>query len=162
MKHNEVRLYNVIFPVWLLWFIPVTWIVVLPANFVIDLLVLTLTLKHIGVVNRKQIGKNCILRVWICGFLSDIIGSVCMFMPTLLDIDTDFINSVNMNPFENIGSVIYVTICLLVSAACIYFLNLKFCLNKSGLEFEQKKKIALSLAVFTAPYLFYLPTEWFY
>jgi len=27
---------------------------------------------------------------------------------------------------------------------------------------DKKKKIALSLAVFTAPYLFYLPTAWFY
>ena len=37
MKNTDVRLYNVLFPVWLLWFFPVTWIVVLPANFVIDL-----------------------------------------------------------------------------------------------------------------------------
>jgi len=36
MKKNQVKIYNLIFPIWLLWLIPATWIVVLPANFLID------------------------------------------------------------------------------------------------------------------------------
>ena len=162
MKNKDVKLYNVIFPVWLLWFLPVTWIVVLPANFVIDLTVLFLTLKYLKIDNRKEICKKSILRVWLCGFAADIIGSIIMFMPTLLDVNYDFINSINMNPFESVGALIYVTICLFLAAACIFLFNYKFCLNHSGLDLEQKKKVALSVAIVTAPYLFYLPTEWFY
>ena len=162
MRSNEIRLYNVIFPIWMLWFIPVTWMIVFPANFVIDLAVLFLTLKYLKVEERKQIAKKCILRVWVCGFLADIIGSVFMFLPILLDVDADFINSIAMNPFESVWAMIYTTIALIIAAGCIYLFNLKFCLNNSGLELEQKKNTALALAVITAPYLYYLPTAWFY
>ena len=44
---KELKLYNVIFPIWFLWLVPITWIVVLPANFIIDLAVIVLTLKYL-------------------------------------------------------------------------------------------------------------------
>lgn len=162
MQKREIRLYNMIFPIWMLWFIPVTWIIILPVNLAIDWGVLFFTLKYLRVEKRKQITKMCVLRVWICGFLADIIGSVCMFLPILLDVDADFINSIAMNPFESIWALLYTTIALLIAAVCIYQFNLKFSLKKSGLELGQKKKTALVLAVITAPYLYYLPTAWFY
>ena len=31
--NKTVKLYNLVFPVWLLWIVPLTWIVVLPVNF---------------------------------------------------------------------------------------------------------------------------------
>ena len=49
-----VKLYNVIFPLWLLWLIPITWLVVLPANFLIDLAVVVLTLKFLQVPDIKK------------------------------------------------------------------------------------------------------------
>lgn len=162
MKNSDVRLYNVLFPVWLLCFFPVTWIVVLPANFVIDLAVLFITLTIMKVATRKQICKSCILRVWLCGFGADLLGSILMFTPTLLDINNDLIGAINMNPFENVFALIWVTICLFFSAVCIYFFNLKYCLEKSDLDLSQKKKVALSMAIVTAPYLFYMPSEWIY
>lgn len=162
MKNTDVRLYNVLFPVWLLWFFPITWIVVLPANFVIDLAVLFITLTVMKVESRKQICKSCILRVWLCGFGADLLGSILMFTPTLLDINNDLIGAINMNPFENVFALIWVTICLIFSVVCIYFFNLKYCLEKSDLDLSQKKKVALSMAIVTAPYLFYMPSEWIY
>ena len=44
----------------------------------------------------------------------------------------------------------------------VILFNSKWCLKKANLDAGQKKKVALSLAVFTAPYLFYLPTKWFF
>lgn len=39
MKDREVRLYNAIFPVWLLWLLfPWMWLVILPGNLLIDAL----------------------------------------------------------------------------------------------------------------------------
>lgn len=38
---KEVRLYNVLFPIWLLWIFPQVWLVLLPGNLLIDCLVLT-------------------------------------------------------------------------------------------------------------------------
>ncbi len=162
MKNTDVRLYNVLFPVWLLWFFPVTWIVVLPANFVIDLAVLFITLTVMHNANRKEICKSCIVRVWLCGFGADLLGSILMFTPTLLDINNDLIGAINMNPFESVWALIWVTICLIFSGFCIYIFNLKYCLENSGLDLVQKKKVALSMAIVTAPYLFYMPSEWIY
>ena len=41
---KEVRLYNVLFPVWLLWLFPQIFLIVAPANLLVDCLVLTLAL----------------------------------------------------------------------------------------------------------------------
>lgn len=46
MTKKHITLYNLIFPIWLLWVIPTTWIVVLPVNFLIDITVVMLTLKY--------------------------------------------------------------------------------------------------------------------
>ena len=46
MTNKPVKLYNAIFPIWILIIFPTTWLIVLPANFVIDLLVMLITLMH--------------------------------------------------------------------------------------------------------------------
>ena len=42
---KEIKLYNVIFPIWMLILIPPLWLVVLPGNFLIDLLVLYISMR---------------------------------------------------------------------------------------------------------------------
>ena len=170
MKKNE-KLYNVIFPIWLLWLIPTTWIIVLPANFVIDLLVVVLTLKHLKVSDVRQHAKKVILRVWIMGFVADFIGTFAMLLSNLIDFENralrdwwyeNITNAVSYNPFQSVFAFLWVTICILLTAFFIYLFNCKWCLKKAELEDGQRKKVALLLAVFTAPYLFYLPTQWFF
>ena len=172
MKKNSIKLYNLIFPIWLLWLIPITWLVVLPANFLIDLLVVVLTMKYLKITDIKLNAKSIIFRVWIFGFIADFIGTASMFMANIIDFNyetplgkwwyNNITNAVTYNPFENPYSVLWVTICVLITSFFIYLFNYKFCLNKSNLDNDQKKKLALSLAIFTAPYLFYIPTAWFF
>ena len=78
MKKNDVKLYNVIFPIWLLWLFPVTWIVVLPGNFIVDLLVVVLTMKWLKIKDIKGKTKSVILKVWVFGFLADFIGTAAL------------------------------------------------------------------------------------
>ena len=172
MKKNDVKLYNLIFPIWLLWLIPITWIVVLPANFVVDLMVVVLTMKYLRIQNIKKNAKTVIFRVWIFGFVADFIGTAAMFMANLIDFNyetqlgkwwyNNITNAVSYNPFESVYAVLWVTMCVIITAFFIFLFNYKFCLKKLDLDDSQKKKIALSLAVFTAPYLFYVPTSWFF
>lgn len=172
MKKNSTKLYNMIFPIWLLWLIPITWIVVLPANFLLDLIVLRLTMKYLKIQDIKQKAKSVIFRVWIFGFVADFIGTAAMFTANVIDFNNDkqlgkwwyrnISNAVSYNPFESIYAVLWVTVCVLITSFFIYFFNYKFCLKKLNLEDSQKKKLALALAVFTAPYLFYIPTAWFF
>ena len=172
MRNNSNKLYNLIFPIWFLWLIPITWLVVLPANFLIDLLVVSLTMKYLKVTDIKVNAKSVIFRVWIFGFIADFIGTASMFMASLFDINyethfgkwwyNNISNPVSYNPFESIYSILWVTVCVIITAFLIYLFNYKFCLKKSNLDHKQKKELALSLAIFTAPYLFYLPTAWFF
>lgn len=164
MTTKNVKLYNLVFPIWLLWLIPVTWIVVLPANFLIDLLVLVLTMKCIKVHDIKRNAKAVILSVWICGFIADFIGCAAMFMPRVINFDhgtplanwwyNNITNAVMYNPFDSIYAVLWVTICVIIAAFFIYLFNYKVCLHQSSLDNDQKKRLSLSLAVCTAPYFF--------
>lgn len=172
MKRKNVKLYNIIFPIWLLWLIPTTWIVVLPANFIIDLLLVVLTLKYLKVENIKPIAKSIIFKVWIFGFLADFIGTFLMLLSNIIDFDyntpigewwyNNITNAVSYNPFTSIYAILWVTVCVVITAILIYIFNYRLVLRKSGLEDSQKKKLALSLAIFTAPYTFFIPTAWFY
>ena len=72
---NNIILYNMIFPLWLLWIIPSTWIVILPANFLIDLAVLLITMHCLKISGRKEIIKRSVWKIWVFGFISDFIGT---------------------------------------------------------------------------------------
>lgn len=51
---------------------------------------------------------------------------------------------------------------LLLAGVCIFLFNYHWSFAKTNLTSAQKKKLALALAVFTAPYLFLMPLEWFF
>ncbi|MGE4353580.1 MAG: hypothetical protein AB7D36_05800 [Oscillospiraceae bacterium] len=172
MKKGE-KLYNMIFPVWLLWLIPITWIVVLPANFLLDLAVILSTMKYLKITEIKQKSKSVIFKTWILGFIADFIGTFFMLSVSLIDsklsLDTAFgkwwyynMNAVTYSPLDNIYSILWTAICVVITALFIYLLNYKICFKKLEIEDALKKKLALSLAIFTAPYLFFLPTSLFF
>lgn len=172
MSNRGVKLYNIIFPIWLLWIIPITWIVVMPANFIIDLIVVVLTLKYLKVTDIKSKAKSVILKTWILGFVADFIGTVFMFLSNIISFDTttqfgrwwynNITNAVAYFPFSSVYSILWITICLMITSAFIYIFNYKICFKKLEIQDTKKKKLALSVAIFTAPYLFYLPTAWFF
>ena len=75
------KLYNLILPLWLLWIFPQTWLVVLPANFIVDLLVSALALRFAGARGIAGVLKFSILRTWLCGFAADAAGTALMAAP---------------------------------------------------------------------------------
>ena len=80
MKRNtDIRIYNMLFPMYLLWLVPTIWIVVIPANFFIDSMVALLTLSALK-LSRITIYKKTILKIWRYGFLADIIGSLFLLI----------------------------------------------------------------------------------
>ena len=169
---KDTRLYNVIFPIWFLLLIPQLWIVSLAGNFLIDLLVLYISMRILKVENRKENIKKTILKTWIIGFACDFVGGFGMFLASLIDIDyntplgkwwyENLTNSVMYNPFDSIYGFLWTTLCVIITSVLIYVVNKKWCLKKLDISDEQKNKVALSFAIFTAPYFFYLPTAWFW
>lgn len=161
MKGN-VKLYNMIFPIWMLLILPVSWLVALPANFVIDLAVIVLTLKYLKAENMKEAAKKSIFKVWMIGFVSDFIGGLFMFLATTNEWLRQRFEGVAYNPFEDIPSFLWTVMCMAIASVCIYFFNYKISFKATSLDDAQKRKLSLSLAICTSPYLFLLPTNWFY
>ena len=95
-----------------------------------------------------------------------------MFLVALIDVDYEtkfgqwwydnLTNAVMYNPFSTLPGFLWATMCVVITSVIIYFVNKKWCLKKLEISDNEKKKIALAMAVFTAPFLFYLPTAWFY
>ena len=75
MKRSH-RLYNVLFPIWLLWIFPQVWAIILPGNLIIDVLVLLLALAALGCPAKKAVLRRTWWRVWRNGFLADAAGVV--------------------------------------------------------------------------------------
>ncbi len=142
------KLYNVIFPFWMLILLPVSWLIVIPANAIIDSLVLIIGMYALKMQDKKDIYKKCMLKVFLFGFLSDIIGAGLMFITLLLE-------------WSNTADELYFTIpALIISAILIFIFDYFFSFKK--LEKTERFKLALTFAIVTAPYTFLIPTEWMY
>ena len=156
---KNYKLYNVLFPLWMLILIPMTWLYVIPANFLIDSLVLIIAVRFLIKKPIKEIWKKSIVRVFVFGFLSDFVGAGFLlgglYISSWLDFGTVFEETCN-GP-TSFGGFIILSIAVAISAICIYFANLKFSFKKLDLEIFEKKKLALALAIATAPYTFFIP-----
>ena len=162
-KENKgIRCYNVIFPLWFLIFFPVMWLYLLPANFLIDSIILLLALTVMKMEEKGRIYKKTILGVWAFGFLADIIGSVFL-LTSQLSLGEWWQQYITMpvvlNPWNNFYALLFIFIALLISAAAIFFFNYKFLFGRLFPQGQKAKQICLILAICTAPYFFFVPTE---
>ncbi len=147
--NKEIRMYNILFPIWALMLIPTAWLVVLPANFIVDSLVILITMGVIGVAAKRKTYKKSILKVWLFGFLSDIIGAAFLLVTMwILEL-------------PNEGDDLYLTVpAILIAAAFIFIFN--YFISFKGHDKRTRFKMAFNLAIFTAPYTFLIPLEWIY
>lgn len=165
MNNKSIKLYNILFPIWLLIWFPLLWIVLIPANYAIDYLVLYLSLK--GNTDQKALCRNNTWKVCLVGFLADFVGSALLFPVMLLGGAgaprwlQEVGSALNLNPFESVASFLITAAAVFLSAVVIYLVD-KIVLRKAGLQERQVRKSALLLAVFTAPYLFFIPSRILY
>ena len=75
---RNIKLYNALFPFWMILMFPWMWLIVLPGNFIIDSLVLIISMYALKISDKKQWYKKHILKIFVFGMLSDIIGSAYM------------------------------------------------------------------------------------
>lgn len=163
MKPKTVTLYNVIFPIWLLWILPMCWIFILPANLVIDSLVIVLTLKYLHCHDILSTLGAVILRVWLLGFAADLVGAGLLLLSVSLfsnQATAEIGAALTVNPFSHPAALLVTVLSIAVVGFLIYWAARKFTLRRAALPEADCKKLALSLAIFTAPYTFLIPTLW--
>ncbi len=166
MKKQD-RLYNIILPIWLLvWFPSWLWLLLIPANWLVDWLVTRTSLKRLGDADYSSRSWKLSWKICLAGFLSDFLGSLlllgALYLCSCLDGDFRLIEQgLGWNPFTNVFSVLILFAAILLSGFCIYFLDRRI-MEKDGLPSQKAKKASLALAVITAPYLYLLPASLFY
>lgn len=156
---KDIKLYNVMFPIWFLIVFPIAWIIILPVNFIIDSLVLLISARVLKLTDMKGIYKKSILKIWMIGFGADFVGAGILFLSTTgSGVWYEYLNAVSWNPFDNWYSILFVTFATAVTGILIYFGNLKLAFQGVDMAKRNKKLLALALAVFTAPYVFFYPS----
>ena len=168
MKSN-IRIYNVLLPVWLIIFIPSPlWLLLIPANYLLDRIVLRWSLGDLE--NKGTFCKKNNWKICLAGFASDFVGAIFLFAVNqimyAIDGERDGIlgqaaDHIMYNPITNVLAFIIVAISIVLAAICIYTFD-KRILTAAGIDAERAKKSAIRLALITAPYLYLLPSELFY
>lgn len=175
MKKN-IKLYNMVFPVFMLFaFVPGFWLISLAGNFAIDSIVLIIIMLIMFKKIDWSIYKKTIIKIWIFGFISDLIGSLYLVLMSILhgteymegkdllrQIKTGIYLATNHSPHESVWGVIFIVSGILVSAICIFAFNYFISFKRIKISKKQKILSSLSFAIFTAPYAFLLPKEMFY
>ena len=171
---KELKLYNVLFPVWFLWVFPPFIIVCAIGNLIIDAAVILITAKCLKIDGFFKKNKCCIFKAWGLGFAADFIGTgflmlvsrVLYFLGTSFEslaYLNDYVRwNVDYNPFANIYALIFTVLAIAISGVCIYWFNKKISLKNVDITEPQKRIISLSMAIVTSPYLFLIPGALFF
>lgn len=167
---KSTKLYNIIFPIWFLLFFPPVILLTLAGNYIIDSLVIIVCFSVYKLAdsgfNLKTFYKESILKVWGYGFLADFIGAAILFLLGMcgerFGLSYELTSAICYDPFSQPLAVIIILGAVLVSAVFIFLFNYK-CAFKNLIEEKTLRfKIALTIAIVTAPWTFLLPTKWFY
>lgn len=170
---KPVRLYNVLFPIWILWLFPQVLAIVLPGNLAIDCLVLFFALLALKHTQKGAVVKQLWWKFWLLGFAADLVGTAWMVLAILPAWIGNY-GTVGSSPFvewwEETMLGIHMlrpwthplTFCwtlagIAIAGVCIYFFD-KRSMKKCDLLTEREKHaVALTMAIATAPWLFFMP-----
>ncbi len=172
MRSSEYRVYNLIFPVYgILLFPNPFWILLIPLNYMIDRFVLSFGLKREQVFEEKAELKafldHTAWKVCIAGFAADFIGASILifrdlYRPFFSQETMQAINyAVYGTPFASSAGLIVFLLAILIAGICIFLFD-RHILVKAGLEKHTAVRIAVLMAVITAPYVILVPTNIFY
>lgn len=158
---RHVTLYNIIFPLWFLLFFPIfppLFLAAAVGNLVIDGAVITLSLRAFRQQLEKSPLRSYILKAWLFGFLADFIGAALL-------LGLEAMNLLKPGSFYTIwDSPLTVIAYLLVIAlvgAIIYIANRRLAAH-AGVPANVAHKVALNMAILTAPWVFLVPTSLFH
>ena len=155
--------FDITLPLWGFWLLPISWIVIIPITTMFCLTVLTMSMRYLKIVNIFEILKKIIMKTVLFGFLCDLIvaGFLILIMLQVYNIINyksvfyPWLKALEENPFNNVYALLTILVTILLSRVINYKLNKRYTFSKLDIEEENKKKLALAIAIFTAPYMFF-------
>lgn len=164
---KNVKLYNVIFPLWLILFFPPVLFIALAGNFIIDSLVVV-ACYYVYKVKNTQIKlinfyKKSILKVWIFGFVADAFGAILLLISVWNDniFPYKITSAINYNAFRHPVALIIVIFAMLLASTFIFFFNYRIIFYKVIENKVLRFRIAITIAIITIPWTFIIPTSCF-
>lgn len=174
-NNNKTVLFNLVFPIWLIvWFPGWWWLLLIPANFLIDYFVLKKCFEKRGFADRKALLRKYSWRTCIFGFISDFIGTAFLLLifggvsligeylhengsAELGKALSKWAGSSMLSSWNNPIAFIINVIGVFLAAYFIYLFNRRMLRKNADIGEEGAKYTAHWLAIITAPYLFLLP-----
>lgn len=160
---KQTRLYNVIFPVWMLFLFPQVWLIALPGNLIIDCAVVLFTLTLLKHTQKKAVLKQVWWKVWLLGFAADFVGIAvlmpAMFLPSAVSKEVrPLIEPIMYNCWKSPIAFLWTAAAVILAGACIYFFDKRAMRSCEHLSARERHIVALTLAIVTAPWMFFIPT----
>lgn len=165
---KQTRIYNLLFPIWLIWLFPQVLVFVVPGNLAIDCAVLFFTLLALKHAQKGAVMKRLWWRFWLLGFAADLIGAAWMFlgwqatawashlMGTVGWLE-DIGMALTVNPFRHPLAFLWTLAGVALAGVCIYFFDKRAMRSCNLLTGREKHVAALTMAIATAPWLFLIP-----
>jgi len=153
------------YPIWMYLFAPAAWIAILPWKFLLVTIALLACNRSYELSREKPFYKKNVLWSWLIVLLGDLAGTLLLLLVQAYFTEGiyEFLAyPVAFNPYDNIYSVLYV---YAVFALVIFLMRYALCnwlFPRSIADKAMRKRVALVVAVFCAPWLFLIPSQLFY
>ena len=163
MKANtgSVKLCNVLFPIWILIFFPQVLAIVIPGNLIVDAAVLLIALAVLGCREKGAVIRKCWWKVWLLGFAADLIGAAWMvlgwFVTSWVPSLDSSLGKIMYNPFGHPAAFLWTAAGVAIAGWFIFLLDRRVFRSVPELTSRQSTRLALTFAIVTAPWLFFLP-----
>ena len=163
MKANtgSVKLCNVLFPIWILIFFPQVLAIVIPGNLIVDAAVLLIALAAMRHRAKGAVLRRCWWKVWLLGFAADLIGAAWMvlgwLLATWLPGGAETLGKIMYNPFGHPAAFLWTAAGVAIAGWGIFLLDRRVFRSVPELTSRQSTRLALTFAIVTAPWLFFLP-----
>ena len=154
---------DLVLAVWVMWIIPILWPLICILYLLFYSVVLYLSMIYLKIENRKKVFLKSIKKMILFGFLCDLIVAGFLLL-IVLQVDNiinyksvfyPWLKALEENPFNNVYALLTILVPILLSRIINYKLNKRYTFSKLDIEEENKKKLALAIAIFTAPYIFF-------
>lgn len=153
------KMYSLVLPIWLMLVAgPALWILILTSNFFVATIVLIIACHIFKLKNVLKIYKRSIVKMVLYGFVADAIGVSILLLMSKINPDGLFTN-VASNPTNSWVTTVFISICVAFSAWFAYFFHHRLTFRDLKVSEKKKKQIAVFVAIFTAPYLFFYPVK---
>ncbi len=167
------RLYNIILPIWLMLVFPQVWAIAIPGNLIIDCGVLFLTLLALKHRGKGAVMKKLWWKFWLLGFVADAAGVLWMFLglvpawvagadqtgePSAFAAAwEDSVGHISHNAFAHPAAFAWTLAGVALAGVCIYLFDKGVMGLCEDLTPRERHIIALTMALVTAPWLFFIP-----